>query len=225
MPFLLQELKLEVHAVLHLHRTTFRISAAWLVVISCSPSSVSLHPHSVGSSSLASSILQFARTIWYCTEASVGGNLCGHLAVQLIPKFVQCLNHRISSCERQKPSQADSIISSDDPQMLSVEMVNARGIDRMAVLGLDACTIVWQNAVCFVLDDTSSFINICSRPGIQWPLSAALPDMSSDVGYWSLHNFKVRAHLTKTDYVMMPRHFTEHYVSENHTSPVFTSAA
>lgn len=64
------------------------------------------------------------------------------LAEQLIPKFIQCLNHRSSSYERQKPSQAASIISSDDPQMLSVEMVNARGIDRMAVLGLDACTIV-----------------------------------------------------------------------------------
>jgi len=194
MPFLLKELKLEVHAVLHLHRTTFRISAAWLVMTSCSPSSVSLHPHSVGSSSLASSILQCSacsllarydiaqKLLLVATSMVI-------LAEQLIPKFIQCLNHRSSSYQRQKPSQAASIISSDDPQM-SIEMVNARGIDRMAVLGLDACTIVWQNAVCFEHDDTSSFINIYSRPGTHWPLLAVLPDMSSDVRYWSAHNFK-----------------------------------
>jgi len=105
-----------------------------------------LHPHSVGSSSLASSILQCSacsllarydiaqKLLLVATSMVI-------LAEQLIPKFIQCLNHRSSSYQRQKPSQAASIISSDDPQM-SIEMVNARGIDRMAVLGLDACTIV-----------------------------------------------------------------------------------
>jgi len=98
--------------------------------------------------------------------------------------ITDCLNRNSSSYETQSPRRALSIISSDEPQTLAMDTVTDKGTGSTAVWGRAACTIHWDKAFTFTLDDTSSFRNTTNRCGahLPVPLSDRLSDTFSADG-------------------------------------------